>query len=243
MSLNPLWEEVTLQCASSKRKGTLSQCYSSPTIIVDLLCVEPGPIVCLIGRIRRPTQGAGRGSPCGTLVGIPIRLSPMWLRVTDWMGMSLFLEQPKQLVCGVWQPDAKSAWQCPLAHLVTFEGDRSPWLDSNLSDTDVMYPFPPSGNEGYIRNRDDLKIFFKHSILVVKPGKREVYFCVHAVIAYISGVLTVSPFSWHFWSLVWKRLVLCKHCCYRTGRSQRPQWLEIVLLPVVIFQQQTWTEI
>ncbi len=46
MSLNPLWEEVTPQCASSKWKGTLSQCYSSPTgwvalgtAVVDLLCV------------------------------------------------------------------------------------------------------------------------------------------------------------------------------------------------------------
>ncbi len=46
MSINPLWEEVTLQCASSKRKSMLSQCYSSPTVwialetaVVDLLCV------------------------------------------------------------------------------------------------------------------------------------------------------------------------------------------------------------
>ncbi len=46
MSLNPLWEEVTPQRASSKWKGTLSQCYSSPTVwvalgtaVVDLLCV------------------------------------------------------------------------------------------------------------------------------------------------------------------------------------------------------------
>ncbi len=46
MSLNPRWEEVTPQCASSKWKGTLSQCYSSPTVwvalgtaVVDLLCV------------------------------------------------------------------------------------------------------------------------------------------------------------------------------------------------------------
>ncbi len=46
MSLNPLWEEVTPQCASFKWKGTLSQCYSSPTVwvalgtaVVDLLCV------------------------------------------------------------------------------------------------------------------------------------------------------------------------------------------------------------
>ncbi len=60
----------------------LSQCYSSPTVwvalgtaVVDLLFVEPGPIICLIGRIRRLTQGAGRGSSCGTLVGIPIRRS------------------------------------------------------------------------------------------------------------------------------------------------------------------------
>ncbi len=43
----------------------LSQCYSSPTVWVslgtavdDLLCVEPGPIICLIGRIRRSTKGA-----------------------------------------------------------------------------------------------------------------------------------------------------------------------------------------
>ncbi len=46
MSLNPLWEEVNPQCASSKRKGTLSQCYSGPTVwvalgtaVVDHLCV------------------------------------------------------------------------------------------------------------------------------------------------------------------------------------------------------------
>ncbi len=51
MSLNPLWEEVTPQCASSRLKGTLSQCYPSPTVwvaqgtaVVDLLCVEPSPI-------------------------------------------------------------------------------------------------------------------------------------------------------------------------------------------------------
>ncbi len=79
MSLNPLWEEVTPQCAPSKWKGTLSQCYPSPavwvargTTVVDLLFVEPGPIVCHIGRTRRPTQGAGGRSSCGALVGIPI---------------------------------------------------------------------------------------------------------------------------------------------------------------------------
>ncbi len=61
----------------------LSQCYSSPTVwvargtaVVDLLFVEPGPIVCLIGRTRRPTQGTGGGSSCGALVGIPFRWSP-----------------------------------------------------------------------------------------------------------------------------------------------------------------------
>ncbi len=60
-------------------EGHASQCYSSPTVwvvlgtaVVYLLCVEPGPIVCLIGRIRRPCAGAGRGSYCGALVGIPI---------------------------------------------------------------------------------------------------------------------------------------------------------------------------
>ncbi len=79
---NPIWEEVTPQRASSKRKGMLSQCYSSPTVwvalgtaVFDLLCVETGPIVCLIARISRPAQGAGRGSSCGALVGIPIRWS------------------------------------------------------------------------------------------------------------------------------------------------------------------------
>ncbi len=50
-----------------------SYCWvARETAVVDLLCVEPGPIVCLIGRIRRPTQGTGRGSSCGALVGIPI---------------------------------------------------------------------------------------------------------------------------------------------------------------------------
>ncbi len=60
-------------------EGHASQCYPSPTVwvaqgttVVDLLCVEPGPIICLIGRIRRSTQGTGRGSSCGALVGIPI---------------------------------------------------------------------------------------------------------------------------------------------------------------------------
>ncbi len=40
--------------------------------VVDLLCVETGPIVCPIGRIRRPTQGTERGSSCGALEGILI---------------------------------------------------------------------------------------------------------------------------------------------------------------------------
>ncbi len=60
-------------------EGHASQCYPSPTVwvaqgtaVVDLLCVEPSPIVCLIGRVRRPTQGTGRGSSCGALVGILI---------------------------------------------------------------------------------------------------------------------------------------------------------------------------
>ncbi len=64
-------------------EGHASQCYPSPTVlvargtaVVDILCVEPGPIVCLTGRIRRPTQGAGGGSSCGALEGIPIRRSP-----------------------------------------------------------------------------------------------------------------------------------------------------------------------
>ncbi len=43
----------------------LSQCYSSPTVwvalgtaVVDLLCVEPGPIICLIGGLHRALEGA-----------------------------------------------------------------------------------------------------------------------------------------------------------------------------------------
>ncbi len=70
-------------------EGRASQCYPSPTVwvaqgttVVDLLCVEPGPIVCLIGRIRRPTQGTGRGSSCGALVGIPI--SSVIRRDSEW---------------------------------------------------------------------------------------------------------------------------------------------------------------
>ncbi len=85
MSLNSLWEEMTPQCASSRWKGALSQCYPNPTVwvargtaVVNLLCVKPGPIVCLIGRTRRPTHGTGGGSSCGALLGIPIRRSPTW---------------------------------------------------------------------------------------------------------------------------------------------------------------------
>ncbi len=82
MSLNPLWEVVTPQCAPFKWYGTLSQCYSSPTLwvalgtaVLDLFCVEPGPILCLMGRIRNPTQGAGRDRSCGALVGSQFRWS------------------------------------------------------------------------------------------------------------------------------------------------------------------------
>ncbi len=52
----------------------LSQCYPSPTVwvaqgtVVDLLCVEPGPIVCLIGRARRPYTGHWRGHWRGQLL-------------------------------------------------------------------------------------------------------------------------------------------------------------------------------
>ncbi len=136
------------------------------TAVVYLFCVEPGPIVCLIRRIRRSTQSAGEGSSNGALIGIPIRQSttewptecerlgyvsnpcslkegmetscpvatvavpPMSGRVTgsalqrkhELMRCTCCLVYPR---CGVRQPDAKSACQCPLAHLVTFEVDRS----------------------------------------------------------------------------------------------------------------------
>ncbi len=59
---------------------------AGPLAVVDLLCVEPGPIVCLLGRIRRPSQGAGRGSSCGALVGIPICLSPNVTRSDQLIG-------------------------------------------------------------------------------------------------------------------------------------------------------------
>ncbi len=49
-------------------EGHASQCYPSPTVwvaqgttVVDLLCVEPGPIVCLIGGsggLHRALEGA-----------------------------------------------------------------------------------------------------------------------------------------------------------------------------------------
>ncbi len=61
-------------------EGHASQCYPSPTVwvaqgttVVDLLCVEPGHIVCLIGRIRRPTQGLEGAASCGALVGSQFR--------------------------------------------------------------------------------------------------------------------------------------------------------------------------
>ncbi len=66
----------------SSGRALLSQCYSSPTLwvalgtaVLDLFCIEPGPIVYLMGRIRRPTQGAGRGSSCDALVGSQFRRS------------------------------------------------------------------------------------------------------------------------------------------------------------------------
>ncbi len=54
--------------------------------------------------------------------------------------------------CGSQMPN--TACQYPLARLVTLEVDWSRWRDPNSSVTDVTPPFPPSGNKGYIRNRD-----------------------------------------------------------------------------------------
>ncbi len=101
MSLNPLWEEVTPQCASSKWKGTLSQCYSSPTVWVALGTAVVDPL-CVARSYRLRKAGCNDRMPISigsfsyTLSGeIPIRRS-----------------------------------------------------------SEVTSPFPPSGNEGYIRNRD-----------------------------------------------------------------------------------------
>ncbi len=52
-----------------------------------------------------------------------------------------------------------TACQCPLAHLVTLEVEWSLWRDRNSSITDVTSPFSPTGNKGYIRNRDVLFSF------------------------------------------------------------------------------------
>ncbi len=131
-------------------EGHASQCYPSPTVwvaqgttVVDLLCVEPGPIICLIGRIRRPTQGTGRGTgrgnSCGALVGIPIssvirrdsepptereRLGYVCnppQRKHDLMRCTCCLHSR----CDQRQLDAVIACKCPLACLVTLEVDWS----------------------------------------------------------------------------------------------------------------------
>ncbi len=186
-------------------EGHASHCYPSPTVwvaqgttVVDLLCVEPGPIVCLIERIRRPTQGTGRGSSCGALVGIPItsviRCDSEW--PTEWEHLG-YVCNPRSLKegtetsrpvatvavpplscrvtgsapqrkhelmrctccllysrCDQRKLDAMIACQCPLARLVTLEVDWSLARSQFRRASDVTSPFPPSGNEGYIRNRD-----------------------------------------------------------------------------------------
>ncbi len=49
--------------------------------------------------------------------------------------------------------------------IVTLEVDWSLWR-SNSSVTDVTSPFPPSGNEGYIRNRDVILNISNISVLI-----------------------------------------------------------------------------
>ncbi len=125
------------------------------TAVVDLLCVGPSPIVCLTGRIRRPTQGAGRGSPCGALVGIPIRRSLMWLGMTGWMGTSrcicnsCFLKEGTETSC----PTGLIGSRCTaLIHAFTEEPSRWPCHSAVVQQLwwwDVTFLFPP-----YIHNRD-----------------------------------------------------------------------------------------
>ncbi len=114
MSLNPLWEEMTPQCASSKWKGTHSQCYSSPTVWVAKLGTAVVDLLCVARSYRlsyRKDQEA---------------------YTERWKGQLL--------------------WRF----------GRDPIRRSS----DVTSPFPPSGNEGYIRNRDiSLTVAFSSSAL------------------------------------------------------------------------------
>ncbi len=90
----PLWEEVTPQCASSKRKGTLSQCYSSPTFWVAL--GEAVVDLCVVRSYRLPymkDQEAYTGRWKGQLLwhfgrDPTFGGRPTWLGVTDWKGTS-----------------------------------------------------------------------------------------------------------------------------------------------------------
>ncbi len=168
------------------------------TTVVDLLCVEPGPIVCLIGRIRRPTQGTGRGSSCGALVGIPIssvirrdsewptegNVSVTYVTLVPWRReRRRHVPSPQSLYTaelpGLRLGSSAKAW-INAVHLLPLIltrwsaaagcNDRMPMSIGSFSYTrsglvslarsqfrrssDVTSPFPPSGNEGYIRNRD-----------------------------------------------------------------------------------------
>ncbi len=62
--------------------------------------------------------------------------------------------------CGVWQPDVKYCMTMSIGS-IGFEL-HSKWIGL----TDVTSPFPPSGNEGYILNRDVLLnfLFIKESV-------------------------------------------------------------------------------
>ncbi len=152
MSLNPRWEEVTPQCASSKWKGTLSQCYSSPTVwvalgtaVVDLLCVARSYRL-----PYRKDQEVYTGRWKGQLLwrfgrdpnSSVIRRDSEWPTERERLG---YVCNPRSLkegtetshpVATVAVPPLGgrvSACQCPLARLVTLEVDRSLWRDPNSS--------------------------------------------------------------------------------------------------------------
>ncbi len=140
MSLNPLWEEVTPQCASSKWKGTLSQCYSSPTVwvalgtaVVDLLCVARSYRL-----PYRKDQEVYTGRWKGQLLwrfgrdpnSSVIRRDSEWPTERERLG---YVCNPRSLREGTETGDAMIACQCPLARLVTLEVDRSLWRDPNSS--------------------------------------------------------------------------------------------------------------
>ncbi len=80
--------------------------------------------------------------------------------------------------CDQRQLDAIIAYQCALARLVYTRNGLVSLSDIPIRSSDVTSPFPPSGNEGYIRNRD---------VISESPTEK-----AHLYLAYINLLLNLS---------------------------------------------------